>query len=195
MVDQEAKRAFIARLWAPLAGYALSDQARELVVAHGALECGWGASSVSRHAFNHWNLTAGTRWLHGGKAVFRAGDLEYPPEGGAPRRITQPFRRYATDDEAVADYVAFLRESSRYRAAFAQLRLAAPGEFVKRLRDDDPRTPEVEGGFFTAPLAEYQQGFAARLAEVRRIRRDDQAARELLEQGRAKVETITGRLA
>lgn len=157
---------FTRALYEALLPIDLLPATREIVIAQGALESGWGKSLVSRSGFNHWNLTAGKSWRG---PVIGGGDLEYPPDGGPPVRIRQRFRRYGSHHEAVVDYFAFLRGFRRYARALDALLLGKDGEFLTWLRNDDPATAEVEGGFFTAPLADYRLGFLRCLADVRRL--------------------------
>lgn len=134
----------------------LSPTTREIIIAQGALESGWGSTVASRQGFNHWNLTAGSKWTG---PVIGGGDLEYPPDGGPPVHIRQRFRKYPDHLSACQDYLAFLG-MPRYSAALPALMRGDGATFVVELR---------KAGFFTAPLEEYQPGFAACLARARRI--------------------------
>ena len=134
----------------------LSPTAREIVIAQGALESGWGTSLASRLGFNHWNLTAGSVWKG---PVIGGGDLEYPPDGGPPAKIVQRFRKYPDHLSACEDYLSFLG-TKRYAKALPALLAGDGATFVVELR---------RAGFFTAPLDSYQLGFAACLARARRI--------------------------
>jgi flagellum-specific peptidoglycan hydrolase FlgJ len=156
-------REFVARLALALEPTSLSLAAREIVIAHGAHESGWGKSEPSRF-HNFWNLT---RTKNDPLPVVLSGDVEFGKDGRAVP-IVQRFRAYTSDWAAVEDYLGFLQRP-RYLPAYEALLAGNAAEFVRRLRDDDPATRQLEGGFFTAPLAPYQASIAGCLATVRRL--------------------------
>jgi flagellum-specific peptidoglycan hydrolase FlgJ len=80
----------------------LSGAATNLVLAHLALESGYGAARAAVRGHNLGNLTAGPYWL-GPRWVDVGGDTD---KDGA--RITQTWRIYDSTHEFLADYWRFL---------------------------------------------------------------------------------------
>ena len=80
----------------------LKESARHLLLAHAALESGWGQAKAWRHGFNFGNITAGPSW-QGAKWTDVGGD-----EDAAGNKITQVWRAYSTIDAAIKDYWDFL---------------------------------------------------------------------------------------
>ena len=144
----------------------LVEPATRLVVAHLALESGFGVSRAASRGLNLGNLTAGSAW-QGGRWVDEGGDVS-----GAGKRITQTWRTYGSVAEFLADYWTFLgpaANSGRYVLArnalergllddFARLLYSAgyfelaPAEYARRLHGafdavsvllDPPRVPPV----------------------------------------------------
>ncbi len=111
------RRAFLARLQphAEAAGRALGV-APETLLAHAALETGWGqampADAAGRGSFNLFGIKAGQSWQ--GAAV-SSQTVEFVQ--GAPRQQVEPFRAYGSESESIADYVSLLSRSSRYADA------------------------------------------------------------------------------
>ena len=111
------QRAFVAAI-APAAREAAErlGVATELVVAHAALESGWGrqpprqADGHSSH--NLFGIKAAGGWQGG---VVRALTTEF--EDGAAVKAAEPFRSYADADAAFRDYTRLLLDNPRYRAA------------------------------------------------------------------------------
>ncbi len=83
------------------------------VLAQAVLETGWGKhvmpnqEGVSSH--NFFGIKADTRW---DGQVVRKNTLEY--RNGIAAQEAAPFRSYASLDDAFSDYVAFLKNNSRY---------------------------------------------------------------------------------
>lgn len=87
-----------------------------VIVAQAALETGWG-EKIIRHpdghnSFNLFGIKADSRWQ--GERV-SVQTLEF--EGGVAVKKRAAFRSYASLDEAVSDYVGFLRGNPRYAQA------------------------------------------------------------------------------
>ena len=101
---------FVQAIWghAVTAGEALGV-APEAIVAHAALETGWGQSmpefSSGQPTFNLFGIKAGESW-HGAR-VGRA-TLEF--EAGIPQRRTEPFRAYGSLADGFQDYVKLLQK-------------------------------------------------------------------------------------
>jgi len=116
--DATARReAFVRELLphAEAAGRALGV-APETLIAHAALETGWGRSmprgADGQASFNLFGVKAGSSWQ--GPAV-AARTIEF--EGGEAGSRVESFRAYDSPASSFGDYVALLRGSSRYAAA------------------------------------------------------------------------------
>jgi flagellar protein FlgJ len=129
------------------------------VVAHAALESGWGAHAPGD---NFFGIKADSRWQGG--ASTRA-TLEY--EGGALQPRHERFRDYDGPARAFGDYVDFLRANPRYAGALA----SSDGEaFLRGLAEagyaTDPdyadklsrvyRSPLLDAALETAPVRREQ---------------------------------------
>lgn len=157
---------FVSRLWAVLgevrpeswgdagAGSKLSTAAKILIVAHGAFESGWGKGTAAKMGFNYFNITAGPAWKG---EVIKGPDTEYDKAGNV-KNITQQFRKYPSDRAAIEDYLSFLSKQNggRYSKAYAALLAGKLEDFVRELSI---------AGYFTLPLAQYQE----RMAKVNEI--------------------------
>jgi len=86
------------------------------LIAHAALETGWGRSMPrgvdGQASFNLFGVKAGGSWQ--GPAV-SSQTTEY--EGGVAGTRLEPFRAYASPAASVGDYVQLLKGSARYAAA------------------------------------------------------------------------------
>ena len=84
--------------------------APELIVAHAALETGWGrqspADSQGLQSHNLFGIKAGSQWRG---AVAEARTIEF--ENGVPQRRTERFRAYQDYAAAFDDYAALLSRS------------------------------------------------------------------------------------
>ena len=127
-------------------------RAADIVAAQAVLETGGGATPAWQKGWNFGNVTAGASW-HG--PVVEGGDLEYTADGTSSKRIVQRFRAYTDLRAAVADFLALL-SWSKYRDALAALSRGDATGYASELR---------KGGYYTAPLAEYQGGIARALAD------------------------------
>lgn len=125
-----------------------SDETREIVLAHAAYESGRGASFASRYN-NPFNLTR-TRTDDRAHIYQGNADWEYKSDGSRVR-IGQKWRVYATLEEGIADYWAFIG-NSRYGDARELLEDADQEGFVRALS---------RGGYFTLPVAQYIAGMNA----------------------------------
>ena len=86
------------------------------LIAHAALETGWGRSlprtAEGQSSYNLFGIKAGASW--GGAAV--ASSTQEFENGVAGTRVER-FRAYASQDAGVRDYVQLLQASPRYAAA------------------------------------------------------------------------------
>lgn len=112
-----SREQFVQDLWphAQAAGAELGVDPRTLI-AHAALETGWGrhlpADNAGRASHNLFGIKATGGWR--GERV-AATTLEY--SDGVAQARTEPFRAYGSTGESFRDYVALLRDNPRYAAA------------------------------------------------------------------------------
>lgn len=111
---QQQRQSFVQSIW-PFAQRVAQQLgvAPQLVVAHAALETGWGRSSPAtggQSSFNLFGIKAGGRWQG---AVAPAQTTEY--SNGVAQRRTEPFRAYASMEQAFEDYARLL-SGTRYAA-------------------------------------------------------------------------------
>jgi flagellum-specific peptidoglycan hydrolase FlgJ len=141
-----------------------------IVAAQAVVETGGGITKAWQQGWNFGNVRQGSTWkgdlvYAGDKApdvhdVDHDGDrAELVPEVGVA------FRKYVSLAAAVEDFLALLNWP-RYRPARDALFAEDPALYAERLRNDDPSTAQVEGGYYTAPLAEYRSGILAVLASL-----------------------------
>ncbi len=135
----ENREDFVRSIWghAVAAGKTLGV-APEVVVAHAALETGWGRSmpefSGGQPTFNLFGIKAGESWQ--GARVGRA-TLEF--EAGIPQRRTEPFRAYRSLADGFQDYVKLLQQA-RYEGVIGSG--SNIGDFAAELK---------AGGYATDP--------------------------------------------
>lgn len=114
---QPQQQAFLSRIapWAQEAAQRLGVSVRS-VMAHAALESGWGQRPVrstdGADSLNLFGIKAHAGWEGARTAAWTT---EF--EDGQPVQQSQDFRRYTGLDETFADYVRLLERSPRYRAA------------------------------------------------------------------------------
>ena len=130
--------------------------APEALIAHAALETGWGrhvpAAAAGGSSFNLFGIKAGASW--NGTSV-AAQTVEY--DSGIPSTVEQPFRAYASLEQAMNDYVNLLQGSARFRSAIGTGR--DTGAFANGL---------ARGGYATDPA--YASKLAAVADRVRVLR-------------------------
>jgi len=108
----------------------LSYSATNLVLAHLALESGYGTAKAARRGSNLGNITSGPYWL-GPKWTDVGGDTD--KDGG---RITQTWRIYDSVTEFLADYWRFLgpvANGGRYLEARNELERGHAEPFARLL--------------------------------------------------------------
>lgn len=111
----------------------------QFLVAHSALESGWGKSEI-RHAdgsasHNLFGIKAGKSWTG---ATVEATTTEYV--NGHPQQVVERFRAYASYEESFRDYASVLRNNSRYSAVIGS---QSGTEFAKGLQ---------QAGYATDPM-------------------------------------------
>jgi flagellar protein FlgJ len=86
-----------------------------LILGQAALESGWGKREIrypdGRSSFNLFGIKAGSGWQ--GKVV-NVMTTEYVD--GVPHKMMQPFRAYASYEEAFTDYARLIGDSPRYES-------------------------------------------------------------------------------
>lgn len=137
----------VSRVWP-----ASSAASRQLIIAHAAYESGYGVGTAYRLGNNIANITKGSSNI----PSIDGPDTECDANGMC-RPITQKFRAYATLDDSVSDYLAFL-QSSRYASAYSLL-VAGDVGFARALG---------EAGYYTQPIPTYVSNFRGVLAGVRK---------------------------
>jgi flagellar protein FlgJ len=122
----------------------------EFILAHAALESGWGRHEIrganGQASHNLFGIKAGRTW---DGAVAETVTTEY--RQGMPMKLTQQFRAYADYGSAFTDYAQLLK--ARYGAALAAG--ADPSGFARGL---------VAGGYATDPA--YADKLQAVIAKV-----------------------------
>jgi flagellar protein FlgJ len=127
--------------------------ATESVIAHAALESGWGRSlpaDAGGGSNNYFGIKAGAGWR--GDRV--ASMTEEYSDGNAVSQL-QPFRAYQSADDSMGDYAALIGGGSRYAAA------RNTGSDVRAFA-----TALKQGGYATDP--DYVQKIVATADSVRR---------------------------
>jgi len=129
--------------------------APQTLIAHAALETGWGRSMPrgpeGQPSFNLFGVKAGASWQ--GAAV---GSSTVEFEGGVSSTRVEQFRAYGSPAASFGDYVSLLKGSSRYAAALGTGEDAAA--FAGALQ---------RGGYATDP--DYARKLTAVVAGVRGI--------------------------
>jgi peptidoglycan hydrolase FlgJ len=86
------------------------------IVAHAALETGWGKSAPvaadGSPSFNLFGIKAGGRWQ--GETV---NAVTHEFQGGGMQKVTAGFRSYESPEHSLGDYVKLLQGSPRYAGA------------------------------------------------------------------------------
>lgn len=111
----------------------------QFLVAHSALESGWGRSEIRRAdgspSYNLFGIKAGKSW---NGATAEATTTEYV--NGQPQQSVERFRAYGSYEEAFRDYANLLRNNSRFSAVIGS---QDGTEFAKRLQ---------QAGYATDPM-------------------------------------------
>lgn len=156
-----SRKEFVRRLWNAI-GVAsaklgltgeIGTAQKTILVAQAVHESGWGIAKAAKHAFNYWNLTAGSRWKG---PVLLGPDTEYDAAGKV-KRIEQKFRVYRSDEESAIDMLKFIGPGTRYAKAWTELLKGDAMAYVKEL---------YAAGYFTQPLPLYQEGMRKTVQSV-----------------------------
>lgn len=111
----------------------------QFLVAHSALESGWGRSEIRKadgsSSFNLFGIKAGKNWT--GQTV-EATTTEYVD--GQPQQVVERFRAYGSYEEGFRDYANLLRSNARYSAVIGS---QDGTEFARRLQ---------QAGYATDPM-------------------------------------------
>ena len=111
----------------------------QFLVAHSALESGWGKSEIRQadgsSSHNLFGIKAGKNWTG---ATVAATTTEYV--NGQPQQVVERFRAYASYEESFRDYANLLRNNSRYSAVIGS---QSGTEFAKGLQ---------QAGYATDPM-------------------------------------------
>lgn len=105
---------FVNRVWPHAVEASRSTGiAPQFLVAHSALESGWGRSEIraadGSPSYNLFGIKAGKNWTG---ATVDATTTEYV--NGQPQQSVERFRAYASYEEAFRDYASLLRSNPRY---------------------------------------------------------------------------------
>lgn len=88
----------------------------ELVIAHAALETGWGRSMPTgpdgRPSYNLFGIKAGGRWSGAAQSSRTREFLD-----GRMQAVNDTFRAYDSPEHSIRDYVGLLKSSARYAGA------------------------------------------------------------------------------
>lgn len=107
-------KAFVNQVWPHAVEASRSTGiAPQFLVAHAALESGWGRSDMQlpngQPAYNLFGIKAGKNWSG---ATVDAVTTEY--RNGQPEKLTERFRAYGSYAESFRDYAQLLRNNPRY---------------------------------------------------------------------------------
>lgn len=124
-------REFVNRVWPHAVEASRSTGiAPQFLVAHSALESGWGRSEIRKadgsNSYNLFGVKAGKNWTG---ATVDATTTEYA--NGQPQQVVERFRAYGSYEEAFRDYAALLRGNTRYSGVIGS---QDGTEFAKRLQ-------------------------------------------------------------
>ncbi|MBS1159892.1 MAG: Mannosyl-glycoprotein endo-beta-N-acetylglucosamidase [Proteobacteria bacterium] len=111
----------------------------QFLVAHSALESGWGKNEIRRAdgstSYNLFGIKAGKNW---NGATVDTTTTEYVD--GQPQQVVERFRAYASYEESFRDYASLLRNNSRYGGVIGS---QDGTEFARRLQ---------QAGYATDPM-------------------------------------------
>lgn len=111
-----SSKEFVSRVWPHAVEVSRSTGIPpQFLVAHSALESGWGKSEIRQAdgsaSHNLFGIKAGKSWTG---ATVETTTTEYV--NGQPQQVVERFRAYASYEESFRDYANLLRNNSRYSA-------------------------------------------------------------------------------
>ena len=138
-----ASQSFLARMKEhALAASSATGIPAKCLLGHAAFESGWGKSEIRNpdgsSSHNLFGIKAGRNWKG---ATVDITTTEYVD--GAPRKMVQKFRAYASYAQAFQDYASLLQNSPRYAAVLRQSDSAGFAQGLQRAGyATDPRYAE-----------------------------------------------------
>ncbi|RBL81509.1 flagellar assembly peptidoglycan hydrolase FlgJ [Streptomyces cavourensis] len=137
-----------------------------LIMGQAALESGWGQREIKHPdgstSYNLFGIKAGASWK--GKVV-NVLTTEY--EDGVAKKVTQPFRAYASYEESFADYARLIGNSPRY-------------ESVTQARNEIEAARRIQAaGYATDP--QYAQKLIGVMGQLRGAAAKVDISRQMLE--------------
>lgn len=137
-----------------------------LIMGQAALESGWGKREIKfddgSTSYNLFGIKAGASWK--GKVVHVL-TTEY--ENGVAKKVTQPFRAYASYEESFADYARLIGNSPRYEA-------------VTQARNEIEAARKIQdAGYATDP--QYAQKLIGVMGQLRDAASRVEISRQMLE--------------
>jgi flagellar protein FlgJ len=131
---------FVSRVWPNAVEASRSTGVPpQFLVAHSALESGWGKSEIKRAdgstSYNLFGIKAGKSWSG---ASVEATTTEYI--NGQPQKVVERFRAYSSYEECFRDYANLLRSNPRYSGVIGS---QDGTEFARRLQ---------QAGYATDPM-------------------------------------------
>ncbi|WP_454694406.1 flagellar assembly peptidoglycan hydrolase FlgJ [Achromobacter aegrifaciens] len=137
-----------------------------LIMGQAALESGWGKREIKHQdgstSYNLFGIKAGSSWKG---QVVNVLTTEY--EDGVAKKVTQPFRAYASYEESFADYARLIGNSPRYEGV-TQARNEV--EAARRIQD---------AGYATDP--QYAQKLIGVMSQLRGAASKVEISRQMLE--------------
>jgi flagellum-specific peptidoglycan hydrolase FlgJ len=154
-----SRKEYIQRLWAAIsANTSLSTNGKLILIAQAVLESGWqGTGTAAKYARNYWNVSAGSQWKG---PTIGGGDTECDSAGQNCVKITQRWRQYGSDGEAVRDMISFLTDQNggRYLMAYYMLQSGDAVGYARELR---------AAGYYTAALDLYTNNVVGSIPTIK----------------------------
>lgn len=137
-----------------------------LIMGQAALESGWGKREIKHPdgstSYNLFGIKAGSSWKG---QVVNVLTTEY--EDGVAKKVTQPFRAYASYEESFSDYARLIGNSPRYEA-------------VTQARNEIDAARKIQdAGYATDPR--YAQKLIGIMGQLRGAASDVEISRQMLE--------------
>jgi len=120
-----------------------------VTIAQGILESYWGTSYLAREANNLFGVKAQTKPGPAGVVTIDAWEVE----NGKDVVRSEPFRKYESKAQSVADHGLFFIENRRYRSALEAK--DDPREFARRINDAGYATDPAYAGKLIALMDRY----------------------------------------